>query len=329
MKKKFIIILILIIVVILSIGGFVVLGDVLDQYKLDYDRINNSKTLSKYIEYHGLQYVGDTYGNTYMFFNSKDIKCDVLKDKNILYYGNDIIVFDDYTVYETAFSSEMTYSNGQQCKPLELDIDIDRILIDYYTLYFITKDNNYYTMELSKKTLIKTEKYSVNKLLFNDKEIVKYVSSDSNSNSTDDLYNYIVLKTDGNLYEYQFTRKYNSSKGEWQYDLTNKQLLSNQDYGYITDFIYSSSYNFNLTHGIELDEQVLMQIISDKGLFYLKQTTDQQYIDTKPTFEMVESEIYNKYKSDVKYINSDYIFTHDNNIINTYMICRDIDKEVK
>ncbi len=73
----------------------------------------------------------------------------------------------------------------------------------------------------------------------------------------------------------------------------------------------------------------IVRIVSDKGLFYIKQTSEQQYIDVEPTYELVKSEIYDKYKTDVKYIDAKYIFTTDNNIIETYILCREIDKEVK
>jgi len=99
-------------------------------------------------------------------------------------------------------------------------------------------------------------------------------------------------------------------------------LYSNKDYGHITDFFYFYGGEGN-------KDNKITRIVSDKGLFYIKQTNDQQYIDTEPIYEMVASDIYNKYKADIKYINANYIFTTDNNIIKTDMLCRDIDKEVK
>ena len=73
----------------------------------------------------------------------------------------------------------------------------------------------------------------------------------------------------------------------------------------------------------------ITKILSDKGLYYLKQTNESEYIDTNPIYKIIESEIYKKYKEDIYFINKDYILTKDNNIINTETICRDLDKDVK
>lgn len=330
MKKVFKIVGIVAIVVVVLVclfGGILFFGDKLEKHKLDNDRINHSKTLSQYVKYHGLGYVESSVEE--MYFHAQDIKCDLLKDKNILYYGDDFLVLDDYTIYETAFTSNKTYSNGQQCKRLETDIEIDRIQIAYHTLYFISKDNKYYTLDFTDKTLMKSEQFSVNKMLLDDETIIKYVPSHSESNAYTSQNNFIVLKNDGKLYEYQFDGNYKSTTGKWEYNLLQKQLLSNQDYGRITDFVYSRDYPYHLGYDKELDNEMLMQIVSDKGLYYLKQTSEQQYIDTEPTYELVASDIYNKYKADIKFIDSNYLFTTDNNIIRTEMLCRDIDKEVK
>ena len=57
-------------------------------------------------------------------------------------------------------------------------------------------------------------------------------------------------------------------------------------------------------------------------------TKDKRYTDIEIDFDKWK-EIYNKYKADIKYIDTNYIFTTDNNIIATDMLCRDLDREVK
>ena len=330
MKKVFKILSIIVVVVIIGIGlyiGWIYLLEQLHYKKLDRERINGSTTLSKYIEYHDIEHT--RYYEEELSFFAKSIKCDLLKEKDILYYfgynmGNGYLILDDYSIYKTAFKSDKTYSNGQQCKQIANDTKLKRFQLQNGGLYFISENNKYYDID--------PEKEDVREIDFNDlsyEDVKKFINKENikkiqylNRISGDNAVNasvYAVLKDDGQIYEQQYQYKYNIGKYVM---ISEKVLYSNEDYGNITDFIYNYMGEGNSNNGI-------YGIVSDKGLFYLKQTDDQKYIDTEKTYEMVSSDIYSKYKNDVKYVNGDYIFTVDNNIIKTNMICRDIDKEIK
>ena len=330
MKKIFKILGVIAILVVLGIGlfiGWIYLSEHLHNKKLDRERINDSTTLSKYVEYHDWEHTKDDLED--LRFSAEDIKCDVLKDKDILYYyGNGydshgyaigLLILDDYTIYKTAFGSDKTYSNGQQCKQIAQDIKFKRFQIKNGGLFLISENNKYYEIDLEKEDVRELDPYDLSYeeiQRFIEKENIKKVQNITNDNG---IQIFAVLKDDGQIYEQHYQYKYDSSK----YVMINEKVLfSNKDYGNITDFLYNYMGEGNKNNGID-------GIVSDKGLFYLKQTDDQKYIDTEQTYEMVASDIYNKYKSDIKYINGDYIFTTDNNIIKTKMICRDIDKEVK
>lgn len=326
MKKFFKVLIIIIVAVVVAVGlywGFFYLSEKVRDSKLDNERINGSTTLSKYIEYHDTEHTRDI--ETSLDFYAEDIQCDLLKDRNILYYNGDILVLDDYTIYETAFNSDKIYSNGQQCKKIETDIKIKGLQIQTGTLYLIGEDNKYYRIETGQKTLKEiNQREDATAYFFVENANIKMIRPIyKQSNTGTNINAYIVLKNDGQIYEQEYERKHNSTTNETKTIMINENLLySNKDYGYIRDFFYFYGGEGN-------KDNKITKIVSDKGLFYIKQTNDQQYIDTEPTYEMVASDIYNKYKADIKYINGNYIFTTDNNIIETDMLCRDIDKEVK
>jgi len=324
MKKKLIIILIAIVTIgLVAFGIFFIADGGLKHYKMNKERINNCTTLSKYIEYHDSYYMtvaNNNSGAEYsLHFYAKDIKCDSLKDKNVLYYDDDgfdngILILDDYTIYETAFKSDKVYSNGQQCKQIETNTEIELMKVLFGQPYFISKDNKYYKIdnkELKELDIHYMPDYEYAKItaLLKSNNIKKVISQ-----SIDDV---VVIKDDGQVYTQEY--KYDSSNKT--YNLINETLLlSNKEYGNVIDCVYNQ-YDSN--------NSGITRVVCDNGLYYLKQTSEQQFIDTEPTQEIVASDIYNKYKEDIKHIDINYIFTTDNNIIRTDMLCRDIDKEVK
>ncbi len=325
MKKLFkvlsVIAIIIVILVGLVIGGaFAIEG--IKTLKMRNDRINNSNTLSKYVEYHGWEYIGGTLNA--LEFYAEDIKCDLLKDRNVLYFNDnymgEILILDDYTIYETAFTSDKTYSNGQQYKLIGTDLKIKRIQVQTDTLYLISEDDKYYTFSYGEIKEINERENGTTYPFLKNKNIKKIVQIYKESNNGTNKQTYIVLKADGQIYEQEYKRNYNSKQSKWEYTLLEEKVVfSKKDYGHITDFTYATGGDYI---GI-------VKVVSDKGLYWLKQTNEQQYIDTEPTYELVLSDIYNKYKKDIKFISSEYVFTTDNNIIRTDMLSRDIDKEVK
>lgn len=292
--------------------------------KLNNERIN-SKTLSEYINSHDFYHMVTINGNDepeyYLSFVAQNIEFDLSKDKNILYYNHEfiseygfkgILILDDYTIYETAFNNEKSYSNGKKYKQIETNIEIKRMQIHYNEPYFVSKDNKYYKINKNSKTLEEIEYIRDNYLAYStlqDESIKKIIGFYNKLEGR----NYLVLKNDGQVYIQQYEDDNKLIKEEI--------FLSNKEYGNIIDLEYMYS---PLTK-----ENSITKILSDKGLYYLKQTNESECIDTNPIYKIIESEIYKKYKEDIYFINKDYILTKDNNIINTETICRDLDKDVK
>lgn len=327
--KKGVKIVVIILVTIVSIIAILIAGvfamDFLEDIKLRNERINKSTTLSKFVEYHDWKHVGGTLGA--LEFHAKDIKCDLLENKKILYYDGDyffsnnkitgILILDDYTIYETAFNSDMLYSNGQQYKKLDINVKIKRLQTQYSNLYLIGEDNKSYVINSEKKIINESEPNGViEKHLLKDDSIISFkrvVLDDGTAR-------YIVLKKDGQIYEQQYESKYSSAESKHIVKRINEKVLySNNEYGYIKYFTYG---NIGTHNGMG-------SIVSDKGVYWAKETVEQQYIDIEPTYELVLSEVYNRYKSDILYVNSEYVFTKDKNIVSIDALIRDLDKDMK
>lgn len=328
MKKGFkiltIIVIVVAIIISLVVGGFF-LKEFIEDKKLENERINKSTTLSKYIEYHDTKHTGKGWA---MEFYAKDISLDLLNNHNIIYYDGNILILDDYTIFETIFNSEKLFSNNQKYKTIETDFKIKRILLTNYLPILLTTDNEVYRINKNSDNVItfdkqETKHMGIDYLLILDNSIKKVVNS--NYDNEKQQHKVSVLKNDGNVY----TQYYDQAQ---KILLKEEILLSNTDYGNIYDIMTDSQVSISLGTWKDLNSSEIVRIVSDKGLFslkYIETEESKKYADVKPTFEMVKSDIYNKYKDDVLYINSQYVFTKDNNIIETLMLCQDIDKEVK
>jgi len=323
-----IIVIVIIVLVGLFFGGFY-LKEVLEKNKLNNERIN-SKTLSEYIEYHDQKHM-IAKDNTINFleFSAKDIKCDLLNNNKILHYTKDensgILILDDYSIYTTIFGSEKLYSNNQQYKKIDLGIDVKRIQIQFDQIYLISTDNKYYSFNnLSQSIEELTPTNSIEYNLLKDENIKKIVRKYTNSKTE---YNeYTIIKNDGQVYlqEYKYLN-YTSFVKE-------SILISKDKYGSISDLTYDVRINNSANSSIEYKDICITKIVSDNGVYYLKPiyTEDsKKYVDIEPTYEMSKSDIYSKYEEDIFFINCDFVFTKDKNIILTNYLCNELDKEVK
>ncbi len=244
MKKKLIIIIIATVIIgLVSLGIFFVADGRLKHYQMNKERINNSKTLSQYIQYHDHYYMtvaNNNSGAEYsLYFFAQNIKCDLLKDRNILHYVDNvdrgILVLDDYTIYETAFDSDKLYSNGQQYKQIETDIKVKRTLQIASTIYLISRDNKWYEVDIDKKQIVPYNYNTTTKhIIEKDPTIKKDIT---NSMTEKGNIKYIVLKTDGQIYEQEYKYSYDAF-GIQMSLLKEKVLCSNEEYGHITDALY-------------------------------------------------------------------------------------------
>lgn len=232
-------------------------------------------------------------------FYARNIKCDLLKEKEILYYDGEILILDDYTIYETAFNSDKVYSNNLQYKQIDLGIQVKRIHLNKTSyprpkIYLENIDNKFYNFSTSEYV-----DQSTFGLILKDENIKISIRDMRNLREN----RYIVVKNDGQVY----SQVYYAGKVKEE-----TVLLSNQDYGHITDIAIN-------------DRWEVTRIVSDRGIFWLKEIQTEEsskYIDVEPEYKFVLSDTYTKYKDDILYMNSEFIFTTDNNILKTDMLCK-------
>ena len=103
----------------------------------------------------------------------------------------------------------------------------------------------------------------------------------------DNIFEVFVLKKDNNIYKRTYKKKENSSEVEE------------------TEFLFS-------------EYLLIKTIISDKGYYYYGEVkTDKctKYQDVKCEWKLQESEIYKKFKKDIKYVGEYYTILSDNSVI--------------
>lgn len=325
MKKIYKTLIIITILVLIGIGlyiGYVYVSDYLEDKARDRERIN-SKTLTEYVKTHDYEYVDSS--DEALEFYGKDVKCSALNSKNILAFYNDYLILDDYSVYETTFASGKYYSNDEQCKKVETDLNFKAVKKSNYEYIFITEDNKLYNFY--EGTFKEKHYFEYSGIIAKD-EIFSFVRSLSTEG---DKRVVEVLKTNGNLYKQSYKILYEN--GKTILELLDEEIILSKDiYGNILDFEYSnmiftSPYSFK-----DIEEQTITKLITNNGLYlgkYIETEECKKYEDVPCEVKLVKSDIYEKFKDDIKYVDSNFIFTNDNYIIKTNMLTNGLDKEVK
>ncbi len=334
------------IIILVIIGIFILyawLSPVVKKWARNYERINDSKTLTRYIENHDQEHTYAMNGSfEFLDFDLKDIDKEVLGNNKVTYfnYKNDrsewTMILDNNKIYETVFGTDRIYSNNKKYMEVDLGINIKRISVKnlgYDTIYFISEDDKCYELDRINMTLEEIRSNYLFNVVLKDKSI-KNIVAKLEDNENDNVYTeYLVLKTDGQVYKQSYGLIFNSKTNDSEYPLLKEEVyLSSEEYGKITEVEWGSDIWNSANSTISYGENTVVKIVSEKGLYYLKQTNLEEckkYADIKPTFEMAKSEIYEKYKEDILSINCDYVFTKDGNVIKTGYLCNPLDKDVK
>ena len=209
--KKSIKILIIIIVVIGVFIGLMYLNPIINDWKLNNERINDSKTLTRYIENHDQEHTYAMNG-TYEFLgiDIKDFDTKLLGDSKVLYfdYKNDrtewILVLDNNKIYGTIFGTDKIYSNNKKYIELDLGINIKTIQFRRYgTILILSEDNKSYMLDKYNMKVDQIDNNSLTNRLLKDTTIIKAIDISTNIDSG--VYaEYLVLKTDGQVYKQSF-----------------------------------------------------------------------------------------------------------------------------
>ena len=348
MKKVFKIIGIIVIVIIalvIAYQVFIVISDKIDdnnvrkeQEKLQEER-RNAKTLTDYIKTRSCKYSwyeGCSYDLTVL---TEDFKCDALDNIKVL--DNNYLITKDNEIYDISFND--LYSNNQNCKKKDTNIDIKNIVsiggIDNYLI--LTKNNKLYSINsINRDNEMKGQYPSFAKTLLNDNNITHIIHTDQNNNYDDNMSREImalVLKKDNKIYKQYYNEKeiYNDNIQTFDYKITFKReevYKSLEEYGNIQHIDLSNFYIGSSGKNYQLEDNTITTIISDKGYYYLEEIkTDEciKYKDIECKLELKESEIYKRFSKDIKFIGEKYTILSDNSIIETRKLTYPLDKDLK
>ena len=315
MKKIFKIIVIIVIVIVVLIGA--VFGYTKIKQSMMNNERRNARTLMEYVKTHSWEYLDCSDSNCLdMHFKENKFICDI-DYNNIKYFQSGYFVTKNNEIYDISF--DKLYSNNQNCKKREIDIDVSNIQ-DYY---IFSKNNKIYNVRDLEEEYITD--YSQIYLL--DKNIIKIISSDYDNGKI----NVLVFK-DNNIYK----QTYNITNGENGFNkitFEKEELYKSlEEYGNIKYITFEPYLYTNSGKNIQLEENTITTIFSDKGYYYLDEVkTDEctKYKDIDCELELKESEIYKKFSKDIKYVGQKYTILTDNSIIETNYLTYPLDKDLR
>ena len=308
--KKIGIVVIVIVALVIAYQVYIVISDKVNDYnvkkeqeKLQEER-RNAKTLMEYIR---------THESPIMYFSAENLKCDALD--NIKIFTSDYFITKDNEIYDVSFNE--LYSNNQNCKKREINIDIKNIQDDY----IFSKDNKIYNI----KDLEEQWTTDYLKIYLMDKDIKKIINSDYNYDIRE--VNILVLKNN-NIYKQVYNLN-DTTLSQLKHEEIYKSL---EEYGNIQEIVISNYYTSNSGKNYQLEDNTIEAIISDKGYYYLDEVkTDEciKYKDIECKLELKESEIYKRFSKDIKFIGKQYTILSDNSIIETRYLTYPLDKDLK
>ncbi len=252
--------------------------------------------------------VPDTYGTA-------KIKCTPLKTYDVVGTLSGKILLSNGYLY----SIGSLYSNNEQCMQVS-DMQFSKVLEGGYLLGVDGKLYSAYDL--------KPNTYNVNvsaagyvdwvEIKFTEQESLVYKSSSTyvKGNYTSISYNkFYALKNDGNIYVviYKITNNHKTGKKTASL-VTESVIYSASNFGPITDFAVSNSTNKEIN-----------MIFSPNGLYVLKQIETEEclkYEDVmcETKMSLVTDYSYDKYKSEIKYYDKNYVITKENSILQTNFV---------
>lgn len=272
--------------------------------------VHEDKTLSDYVTSHDSAHL-KCAGCGELRFYAQNIKCDEIKDKEIKYYDGHTLVLSDNTIYDTIFESEKLYSNNSQCKKADLDIQVDDVFKYRYNNVSIKSGNKYYSYSMD----YEVNKHNLNELYLAYDGTTSKLLKDGYSIIGDLDKKLIVLK-DGNVYNVTLDEEYNVKS----IDI----FMSKEDYGYIKEVKMSDEIQKPTGEYHMIPYQITM-LVTDTAVYNLKSIETEEclkYEDVDCEMKLEKSEIYDKYKDDIRYVGTEYTILKDGNIVNSSVFSR-------
>ena len=324
MKKIFKIIVIIVIVIVVLIGA--VFGYTKIKQSMMNNERRNANTLMEYVKTHSWDYLDCSDSNCLeMHFKENKFICDI-DYNNIKYFQSGYFVTKNNEIYDISF--DKLYSNNQNCKKATLDTNIKAIKGNYV----LDKNNNLYTLQQNDRGKRILQEYSnalsyektIIDLMNNDN--IDYIYNITSDYSKGEIYA-LILKSDNNIYKLI----YKDGSGSVVFD-KEELYKSLEEYGNIKYITFEPYLYTNSGKNIQLEENTITTIFSDKGYYYLEEIiTDEckKYQDIECELEFKESEIYKRFSNDVKYVGQTYTILSDNSVIQTKYLTYPLDKDLR
>ena len=324
MKKIFKIIVIIVIVIVVLIGA--VFGYTKIKQSMMNNERRNARTLMEYVKTHSWEYLDCSDSNCLdMHFEENKFICDI-DYNNIKYFQSGYFVTKNNEIYDISFGK--LYSNNQNCKKATLDTNIKAIKGNYV----LDKNNNLYTLQQNDRGKRILQEYSnalsyektIIDLMNNDN--IDYIYNITSDYSKGEIYA-LILKSDNNIYKLI----YKDGSGSVVFD-KEELYKSLEEYGNIKYITFEPYLYTNSGKNIQLEENTITTIFSDKGYYYLEEIiTDEckKYQDIECELEFKESEIYKRFSNDVKYVGQTYTILSDNSVIQTKYLTYPLDKDLR
>lgn len=208
------------------------------------------------------------------------------------------------------------YFDSKNINYLKVNCDIleNSKIVHLNSNTFVLENGDVYEYTMSNKIYKNGQQCKLKEIDNNDVNDEKYIFLKNNNSIVDivsnfkyDFYdfNYLILKNDGNVYKAKIIGKSNVNSLD-DAEITKKELLySKEDYGFIKKiFLTSESYPV---------------LVTDKTLYNFKTIETEEckkYLDVECETKLVENEFYNKYKDEIKFIDS-YTLLKGNKILKT------------
>lgn len=244
--------------------------------------------------------------------------CDVLSNNNIIEFNSNYFVLEDGTFYSWLYGDDL-YSSGQQCKKTNIDKKFESIKTNFIHYGLIqTNDKGFYHFRLDEKYegYLETETMpdSDEIYFYNNSEIVSFsrFSFEPLKNADSTTSEYFVLRNDGNLYKDILSVSYNDAKS-----IQSKIAFSNEVYGEIKAYKFHWLDLLDSSAGPDSGSDILFFITED-SFYYRKEvvTNDcKNFVDVKCEIDYVKSKLYEKYKDEIKFINTQYVVLKNNVIL--------------
>lgn len=241
--------------------------------------------------------------------NIGTLKCSALNNEKIMYanYALNYFILENGDTYKFVYGGNKIYSNNEQCMKITTNVKVKT----FKYKYFLGTDGNYYNITIDNDDikLEKVELSGYDATLYNDTSVINFTSTtvpDSYTAQRGWYSAYYVLKNDG-IHNLIILSSYDNT-GTLNYQIVNDEILyKKSDYGNIKRF--ETTYK----EGITL-------ILSDTGLYIKEEVKTEEcskYADIKCETKMINNELYQKYKNDIKYVDSYRIIADDNGFYTT------------